>query len=192
MAAKTRAIGIGTVVLVLAGAAYGYNLAFGGRVGAACTKSGDCRMFYSCLEGDGAAYCTKACKTDGDCPTGWICDIAQVTTIGRAGYSRHNGSFCARSEKRAAPAPAAATQKKAMACPKSDDISISGIGEDVTVTGECGSVAISGSENKVTIEATGRIEVSGIQNVVRWQRGLGGKPPKIQKSGVDHKVERMP
>jgi hypothetical protein len=191
MAAKGRAIGIGTVVLVLAGAALGYNLAFGGRVGAACTKSSDCRMFYSCLEGDGAAYCTKECKADGDCPAGWMCDVAQVTTIGKAGYSRHNGSFCARNEKRAAPAPAA-TQKKAMTCAKNDEISVSGIGEEVTVTGECGAVAISGSENKVTIESAGRIQVSGVQNTVRWQRELAGKPPRIQKSGVDNRVERMP
>jgi len=191
MAVRTRAIGIGTLVLVLAGGAYGYNLVFGGRVGAACTKSGDCRMFYSCLEGDGAAYCTKECKADGDCPAGWMCDVAQVTTIGKAGYSRHNGSFCARNEKRA-PAPPPAAQKKAIACTKNDDISISGIDEDVTVTGECGSVAVSGSTNKVTIDATARIQVSGSENTVRWRRELGGKPPKIQKSGVDHKVERVP
>ena len=191
MAARTRAIGIGTVVLILAGGAYGYNIVFGGRIGAACTKSGDCRMFYSCLEGDGAAYCTKECQADGDCPAGWMCDVAQVTMTGRTGYSRHNGRFCARNEKPAPAAPAAA-QKKAIACTESDEISISGIDEQVTVTGACASVAISGSNNKVTIEATGRIQVSGTDNVVRWQRGLGDKPPKVQKSGVDNKVERAP
>jgi len=31
-----------------------------------------------------------------------------------------------------------------------------------------------------------------LDNVVRWQRGLGDKPPKVQKSGVDNKVERAP
>jgi hypothetical protein len=79
-----------------------------------------------------------------------------------------------------------------MACTKNDDISISGIDENVTVTGECGSVTVSGSTNKVTVEATARIQVSGIENTVRWQRELGGKPPKIQKGGVDNKVERNP
>jgi hypothetical protein len=81
---------------------------------------------------------------------------------------------------------------RTMACTKQDEINVSGIEENVEVTGECASLQVSGADNHVTIEAVGRIGVSGSNNSIRWRRGAGGADPKISKSGVENKVERLP
>ena len=71
-------------------------------------------------------------------------------------------------------------------------IHINGSDNRVTLTGDCDSVVVSGTDNVVTIEGSARIAVTGVDNKITYKRGKAGKPPVIQKTGVDNTVVKLP
>ncbi|QSQ24628.1 DUF3060 domain-containing protein [Pyxidicoccus parkwayensis] len=76
-------------------------------------------------------------------------------------------------------------------CTPGTKVEITGASNDVTLTGECKSVEVSGSGNKVKVEATSSIEVAGTNNNVTWKRGHGKSKPKISRTGVGNKVTQQ-
>lgn len=65
-------------------------------------------------------------------------------------------------------------------------VSISGVKNTVEVTGRCTRVDVSGIENRVRINEAGTIEVSGLNNDVRFRSGT----PELSKSGIGNTLER--
>jgi hypothetical protein len=68
------------------------------------------------------------------------------------------------------------------------------IGEEATanvytLTGECKKLTVGGVSNKITVERVGEIVARGISNKVTYGEGIGGKQPKISKSGPSTSVE---
>jgi len=58
-----------------------------------------------------------------------------------------------------------------------------------TLTGECKKLTVDGVSNTVNVEKVGEIVVKGTSNKVIYVEGLGGKKPKITKSGVSTAVD---
>ena len=77
------------------------------------------------------------------------------------------------------------------ACEANERVVVSGSGNNVTLTGECGKVAVMGSKNVVAIEASAKIAVMGTDNEVTWKRGVGGKGPNVSRMGTNNKVTKV-
>jgi hypothetical protein len=77
------------------------------------------------------------------------------------------------------------------ACEANERVVISGSGNKVTLTGECGKVAVMGSKNIVAIDASAKIAVMGTDNEVTWKRGVGGKGPNVSRMGTNNKVTKV-
>lgn len=73
-------------------------------------------------------------------------------------------------------------------CSPKTEVNISGSDNDITLTGECKRVSVNGSTNKVKVEAVATIDVTGSENQVTWKRAVGGKKPKVNRTGHDNKV----
>ena len=58
-----------------------------------------------------------------------------------------------------------------------------------TFTGECKKLVVDGVSNVVRVEKVGEIVVAGVSNKVIYGEGIGGKKPKITKSGSSTSVE---
>ncbi|MCW5959460.1 MAG: DUF3060 domain-containing protein [Pyrinomonadaceae bacterium] len=56
-------------------------------------------------------------------------------------------------------------------------------------TGECKKLTVKGVSNKVSVEKVGEINASGISNKVVYGEGIGGKAPKIIKTGKSTTVD---
>jgi hypothetical protein len=56
----------------------------------------------------------------------------------------------------------------------------------VVLTGPCARVVVSGVKNTVTLERTGFIDISGMNNRIVFRSGT----PEINQSGIDNTVER--
>ncbi len=67
-------------------------------------------------------------------------------------------------------------------------VRVNGTDNRVILTGACDAVIVSGTDNDVKVESVGRIVVDGVDNKISYRQGLGGKPPTVQKTGVDNKV----
>jgi hypothetical protein len=81
-------------------------------------------------------------------------------------------------------------QKKTIAC-GGQDAAVTGSLNDIIFTGDCPSVTIKGSENTISIEATGQIRVVGTKNKVTWQRVIGDdKTPRVSSSGLGNVITR--
>jgi len=76
-------------------------------------------------------------------------------------------------------------------CGGDDWIAINGSGNTVSVTGECAMLEITGSDNRIAIEAAATIRISGDNNDVRYARGAKGKKrPVIKKKGAANTVRK--
>jgi hypothetical protein len=75
-------------------------------------------------------------------------------------------------------------------CSPGTEVEITGASNTVTLTGECKSVTVNGSSNKVKVEAVGAITVTGSDNAVTWKRGHGKSKPKVSRTGVSNKVSQ--
>ncbi|RKH58048.1 DUF3060 domain-containing protein [Corallococcus llansteffanensis] len=73
-------------------------------------------------------------------------------------------------------------------CTPGSTVEITGASNNVTLTGECKSVTVSGSNNTVKVEATRAISVTGMANTVTWKRGHGKSKPKISRTGMNNKI----
>jgi hypothetical protein len=80
--------------------------------------------------------------------------------------------------------------KKTHACTAGQDVEVEGTSHDLTLTGECGTVEVEGTSNRVEVEAAKKIKVEGASNSVLWQRGVGGKDPKITRAGLNNSVAK--
>ncbi len=78
--------------------------------------------------------------------------------------------------------------KETHRCSSKTEVDVSGSDNDVTLTGDCKRVSVSGSGNKVNVEAVGAIDVMGANNAVTWKKAVGGKKPKVSRSGANNKV----
>lgn len=93
-------------------------------------------------------------------------------------------------------------------CSTDAELSVTGSGNQVTVTGACtlvdvmgsgnevtiatsAKVAITGSSNKVHVDASDRISISGSSNQLTWKKGLKSKKPKVSRSGVGNTVKQV-
>ena len=65
-------------------------------------------------------------------------------------------------------------------------VSISGVDNTVVLTGQCARVVVSGVKNVVTLERSGAIDISGMNNRIVFRSGT----PDITQSGIDNTVER--
>ena len=68
---------------------------------------------------------------------------------------------------------------------------IDGVGQKVRLTGDCRTVVVSGSGNRVVVERVGSLKVSGTDNQVRWERSLEGSAPQVVSSGIKNVVTRV-
>ncbi|MCY1081304.1 DUF3060 domain-containing protein [Archangium lansingense] len=75
-------------------------------------------------------------------------------------------------------------------CSPKTAVSISGSGNEITLTGECKSVSVEGASNTVKAEAVAAISVEGADNTVTWKRAVGGKKPKVSRTGTNNKVSQ--
>ncbi|MFL5353497.1 DUF3060 domain-containing protein [Archangium sp.] len=73
-------------------------------------------------------------------------------------------------------------------CTPKTEVEVNGSDNTVTLTGDCKSINVSGANNKVKAEGVATIDVTGSGNEVTWKRAVGGKKPKVNRSGVDNKV----
>lgn len=73
-------------------------------------------------------------------------------------------------------------------CTPKTEVEINGSDNTVTLTGDCKSITVSGANNKVKAEGVATIDVSGSGNEVTWKRAVGGKKPKVSRTGVNNKV----
>ena len=67
-----------------------------------------------------------------------------------------------------------------------DEVTVSGIGNTVKITGRCAKVTVSGQGHQVFIDYSDVIEVSGINNVVTYYNDNA----QVDKSGIDNTVTR--
>jgi DUF3060 family protein len=65
-------------------------------------------------------------------------------------------------------------------------VSVSGVGNQVVLTGHCASLSISGVRNKVTVDATESIQASGFDNDITYLTGT----PHIDTSGTGNLVHK--
>jgi hypothetical protein len=92
-------------------------------------------------------------------------------------------------------APLGARQKddaqsaKAMPC-TGETTRIDGMEQRLRLTGDCRTVVVSGTGNRVVIERVGTINVSGIGNEIRWESSLQGDAPRVISSGLKNVVTR--
>ena len=61
-------------------------------------------------------------------------------------------------------------QTKTLEC-NDNPVLISGVSNTVTITGHCTTVRVSGMQNKVTLDTTDQINVSGVNNVITYRSG---------------------
>ena len=69
---------------------------------------------------------------------------------------------------------------------------VDGMNQQVRLTGDCQVVVVTGSGNRVVIERLGSVNVSGMNNDVRWERSLQGDAPQVANSGLQNSVAHVP
>src|SRR5688500_220381 len=67
---------------------------------------------------------------------------------------------------------------RTVAC-ANQNVTIGGSQNTIVLTGTCPRLDITGSNNAVSVEAVGRVEITGLSNTVRWQRSLVGDRPAV-------------
>jgi serine/threonine-protein kinase len=76
-------------------------------------------------------------------------------------------------------------ENQSYAC-DNDEIGVSGIGNEVHITGHCLKVTVSGQKHNVFVENADVITVSGIDNVVTYYNPNA----QVEKSGIDNTVQK--
>jgi hypothetical protein len=65
-------------------------------------------------------------------------------------------------------------------------VSVSGVANEIVITGHCASLNISGVRNKVTVEAAESIQASGFNNEITYRTGT----PHVETSGQGNVVQK--
>lgn len=73
---------------------------------------------------------------------------------------------------------------------KGRSFEVAGTSNTVNLTGDCQSLRVAGTANRVSVESVATINVGGIRNQVTWERGVNDKPPSISTSGIDNSVSK--
>ncbi len=68
---------------------------------------------------------------------------------------------------------------------------VTGANNELTLKGDCEKVTLSGTGHVIHAEGLGRVSVSGVNNVVEWQRALRGQAPSVDDSGIGNEVRRV-
>jgi Protein of unknown function (DUF3060) len=79
---------------------------------------------------------------------------------------------------------------KAMPC-TGETTRIDGMEQRLRLTGDCRTVVVSGTGNRIVIERVATINVSGIGNEIRWESSLQGDAPRVISSGLKNVVTRV-
>ncbi len=82
-------------------------------------------------------------------------------------------------------------RRETLRCSGGTEVSVSGSDNDIKLQGECGNVDVTGTDNRVTVEAAASISVTGSDNTVLWKRGVGRSKPKVVKTGSGNKVKKV-
>jgi hypothetical protein len=82
-----------------------------------------------------------------------------------------------------------ASKKVTIACGPSG-VRVSGLSNQVTLTGTCTNVIVEGKANTVHVATLGRLTLAGSGNRVYWKDGIDGRMPQIDRSAGDNVVER--
>jgi hypothetical protein len=69
---------------------------------------------------------------------------------------------------------------------RDSQVSISGVANEVVISGHCASLSISGVRNKVRVEATESIQASGFNNEITYLTGT----PHVETSGQGNLVQK--
>src|SRR5438876_990101 len=75
-------------------------------------------------------------------------------------------------------------------CTAGERVEVSGNKNRLDLTGECGTVSVSGNENQVTVDTVAEIVTQGNKNSVRWYKGAGDKAPKVSNSGTGNEIKK--
>lgn len=67
---------------------------------------------------------------------------------------------------------------------------VTGSKNELTLRGDCAKVTLSGAGHVIHVEGLGRVKVSGLNNLVEWQRALAGEAPSVEDSGMGNEVRR--
>jgi hypothetical protein len=70
------------------------------------------------------------------------------------------------------------------------NVRINGNDNELRLRGDCGKVKVIGSYNEIKIEAASSISSLGSYNEIFWERGIGGKTPRISSLGSDNSIEK--
>jgi hypothetical protein len=74
-------------------------------------------------------------------------------------------------------------ETRALAC-TDNRVTVSGVNMNVTISGHCTTLEVTGMQNVITIDTSDSIDVSGISNKVTWHSGS----PKVNNSGLQNTV----
>lgn len=84
-------------------------------------------------------------------------------------------------------------KKLKVACaPGKASFTVAGNKNELTLTGDCQHVSVSGNANVVHVERVASISLTGNKNVATYVDGVGGQAPKIVKTGNDNSVKKVP
>ncbi|OBH52884.1 DUF3060 domain-containing protein [Mycobacterium sp. E2479] len=73
-------------------------------------------------------------------------------------------------------------------CGNQSPINVVSIDSNVTLTGSCGEVDVSGSANTVNLQTVAIIKASGSGNHITWQQGPGGAFPQISNPSGSNSI----
>jgi hypothetical protein len=77
------------------------------------------------------------------------------------------------------------------ACAANEDVSVSGQGHTLTLTGPCRTFNVAGQGNKIVTDFAERINVSGMNNTVSWKAGANNQAPKVSVSGMGNAAPQL-
>jgi hypothetical protein len=79
-----------------------------------------------------------------------------------------------------------------IACTGGTEVAINGSDNNITLSGDCKSVSVTGSTNQVTAEGMGALSVIGSDNTVTWKHALGkAQKPKVSTTGSGNRVSKV-
>jgi hypothetical protein len=79
-------------------------------------------------------------------------------------------------------------KKETLQC-EGEDVIVNGLQNEVVIRGKCGKLSVNGMGNRVTVVEAAEIAVVGRDNVVQYERGPDGKPPRIENRMPGNTVE---
>ena len=79
-------------------------------------------------------------------------------------------------------------KKETLEC-EGEDVIVNGLHNEVVIRGKCSKLTVNGVGNRVTVAEVVEIAVVGRDNVIRYEHGPDGKPPRIENRLPGNTVE---